>query len=88
VGCQTCLYFVEAQEAGQREGIPAVVLVGILADEAIAAGIANDDLLDVRLKELEIQRARLDSSSMRRLTVAGMAWTCLRRCRGSVGKRQ
>jgi hypothetical protein len=44
--------FVEAQEAGQREGIPAVVLVGILADEAIAAGIANDDLLDVRLKEL------------------------------------
>jgi len=44
--------FVEAQEAGQREGIPAVVLMGILADEAIAAGIANDELLDVRLKEL------------------------------------
>ena len=44
--------FVEAQEAGEREGIPAVVLVGILADEAIAAGIANDDLLDHRLEEL------------------------------------
>jgi hypothetical protein len=28
------------------------MLVGVLADEAIAAGIANDDLLDVRLKEL------------------------------------
>ena len=44
--------FVEAQEAGQRKGITAVVLVGILADEAIAAGIANDELLDMRLEEL------------------------------------
>ena len=44
--------FVEAQEAGQRKGIPAVVLVGIVADEAVAAGITNNELLDVRLKEL------------------------------------
>ena len=43
--------FVEAQEAGQRKGIPAVVLVGILADEAITAGITNDELLDLRLEE-------------------------------------
>jgi hypothetical protein len=28
------------------------MLVGIVADEAVAAGIANDELLDVRLKEL------------------------------------
>jgi hypothetical protein len=44
--------FIEAQEASQREGIAAVVLVGILADETVAAGITNDELLDVRLKEL------------------------------------
>ena len=44
--------FVEAQEAGQGEGIAAVVLVVVVADEAVAAGIANDELLDVRLKEL------------------------------------
>ena len=44
--------FVEAQEAGQREGVAAVMLVGILADEAVAAGITNDELLDMRLKEL------------------------------------
>jgi len=44
--------FVEAQEAGERKGITAVVLVGIVADEAVAAGIANDELLDLRLEEL------------------------------------
>jgi hypothetical protein len=44
--------FVEAQEAGQRKGIPAVMLVGIVADEAVAASIANDDLLDDRFEEL------------------------------------
>jgi hypothetical protein len=44
--------FVEAQEASQGEGVTAVVLVGILADEAIAPGITNDELLDLRLEEL------------------------------------
>ena len=44
--------FVEAQEAGQREGIAAVVLVGVVADEPVAAGIADDELLDMRLEEL------------------------------------
>src|ERR1017187_3372623 len=44
--------FVEAQEAGQGEGVAAVVLVGILADEVVAAGIADDELLDVGLEEL------------------------------------
>ena len=44
--------FVQAQEAGERKGVPAVVFVGILADEAIAAGITDDDLLDHRLEEL------------------------------------
>ena len=44
--------FMEAQEAGQREGVAAVVFVGIVADEAVAAGIANDELLDVGLEQL------------------------------------
>jgi hypothetical protein len=44
--------FVEAQEAGERKGIAAVMLVGIVADEAVAASITNDELLDVRFKEL------------------------------------
>ena len=44
--------FVEAQEAGEGKGIPAVMLVGVLADEAVAAGIANDELLDMRLEQL------------------------------------
>ena len=43
---------VEAQEPGQREGIAAVVFVGMVADEAIAPGIANDQLLDVGFEEL------------------------------------
>ena len=43
--------FVEPQEAGERKGIPAVMLVGIVADKTVAAGIANDDLLDDRLEE-------------------------------------
>ena len=46
------LEFVEAQEAGQRKGIAAVMFVVILADEAVAAGIADDELLDVGLEEL------------------------------------
>jgi hypothetical protein len=44
--------FVEAQEAGQRKGIAAVVFVGILTDEAVAPGIANDELFDQWLQEL------------------------------------
>lgn len=44
--------FVETEEPGQCEGVAAVVLVGILADEAVAAGIANDELLDLRLEQL------------------------------------
>ena len=36
--------FVEAQEAGQGEGIAFVMLVMILADEPVAAGIADDEL--------------------------------------------
>jgi hypothetical protein len=46
------LVFAQAQEAGQRKGIPAVVLVGIVADETVAAGITNDELLDHGLEEL------------------------------------
>ena len=44
--------FVEAQEAGQGEGIAAVMLVGIVADEAVATGITDDDLLDVGFEQL------------------------------------
>ena len=44
--------FVEAQEAGQGEGVAAIVFVVIVADEVIAAGITDDELLDVRLEEL------------------------------------
>ena len=44
--------FVEAQEAGEGKGIPAVMLVCILADKTVAAGIANDDLLDHGFKDL------------------------------------
>ena len=44
--------FIEAQEAGQGEGVAPVVFMGILADEAIAAGIANDQLLDVGFEQL------------------------------------
>ena len=50
----------------------------IVADEAVAAGVADDEaLLDMGFEGWPIQRARLDSSSMRRLSVAGMAWTLL-----------
>lgn len=44
--------FIEAQEAGQGEGIAAVLLVGMGTDEAIVPGVADDDLLDVRTQEL------------------------------------
>ena len=44
--------FTQAQEAGQSEGIAAVVFVGMGADEAVAAGIADDQLLDVGAEEL------------------------------------
>jgi len=44
--------FVEAQEAGQGEGIAAVVLVVILADEMVASGVTDDELLDVGFEEL------------------------------------
>ena len=44
--------FVEAQEAGQREGIAAIVFVMILADEMVAASVTDDELLDVGFEEL------------------------------------
>lgn len=44
--------FIEAQEAGQSEGVAAIVLVMIVADEVIAAGITDDELLDVGFEEL------------------------------------
>ena len=44
--------FIKAQEASQGEGVAPVVFMGILADEAIAAGIANDQLLDVGFEQL------------------------------------
>ena len=44
--------FVEAQEAGQGEGIAFVMLVVVVADEAVAAGITDDELLDVGFEEL------------------------------------
>ncbi len=44
--------FVEAQEAGQGEGVAAIVLVVILTDEVVAAGVTDDELLDVGLEEL------------------------------------
>ena len=44
--------FVEAQKASQREGITFVMFVVILADEAVAARITDDELLDMRYKQL------------------------------------
>ena len=44
--------FVEAQETGQGEGIALVMLVRVFTDEAVAAGITDDELLDLRLEEL------------------------------------
>lgn len=44
--------FVEAQEAGEREGVAAIVLVGIVTDEAVAAGVTDDELLDMGFEEL------------------------------------
>lgn len=44
--------FIEAQEPGQGESIAAVLFVGMRADEAIVAGIADDELLDVGPQEL------------------------------------
>jgi hypothetical protein len=44
--------FVEAQEAGEGEGVAAIVLVMILADEVVAAGVTDDELLDMGFKEL------------------------------------
>jgi hypothetical protein len=44
--------FVEPQQAGQGEGVAAIVLVMIVTDEAVAAGITNDELLDVGLEQL------------------------------------
>ena len=46
------LVFIEAQQAGEREGIAAVMFVVIMTDEPVAAGIADDELLDVGLEEL------------------------------------
>src|ERR1019366_6920635 len=43
---------VEAQETGQGEGIALVMLVRVFTDEAVAAGITDDELLDMRLEEL------------------------------------
>ena len=44
--------FVEPQEPGQGEGIAFIMFVVILADEAVAARITDDELLDMRLKQL------------------------------------
>ena len=44
--------FVEAQEAGQGEGVAAIVLVRIVTDQVIAAGVTDDELLDVGPEEL------------------------------------
>jgi len=44
--------FIEAQEACQGEGVAAVVLVVIVTDEAVAAGIADDELLDMGFEQL------------------------------------
>ncbi len=44
--------FTQAQESGQGEGITAVMFVGVGTDEAVAAGIADDQLLDVGAEEL------------------------------------
>ena len=46
------LEFVKAQEAGQSEGIAAIMFVVIVADEAVAAGVADDELLDMGFEEL------------------------------------
>ena len=43
---------VEAQEAGQSEGVTAIVFVMIMADEMVAAGVTDDELLDVGFEEL------------------------------------
>jgi hypothetical protein len=44
--------FIEAQEPGEGEGIPFIVFVVIFTDEAVAAGITDDDLLEVGFEEL------------------------------------
>jgi len=44
--------FVEAQEASQGESIAAIMFVVIVADEAVAACIADDELLDVGFEQL------------------------------------
>jgi hypothetical protein len=46
------LVFIEPEQAGQGKGVAAVMLVGVGTDEAIAPGIADDDLLEVRAEEL------------------------------------
>jgi hypothetical protein len=77
--------FVEAQEAGQGEGIAAVVLVVILADEVLRRASQTTSCWTWGLRSWPSQRARLDSSSMSRLSVAGMACTCAMSCWGWVG---
>ena len=43
---------IEAQEAGQGEGIAFVMFVVVVTDEPVAARIADDELLDVGLEEV------------------------------------
>lgn len=44
--------FIQAKESGQRKGITPVLFVGMGTDEAIMAGIADDELLNMRTQEL------------------------------------
>jgi hypothetical protein len=44
--------FIEPQQPGQGESVAAIMLVMIMADEAVAAGVTNDELLDVGFEEL------------------------------------
>jgi len=44
--------FVEPEQAGEGEGVAAIVLVVILTDEVIAAGVTDDELLDMGFEEL------------------------------------
>ena len=44
--------FVEPEEAGQGKGIPPVMFIGMGADETIVAGIADDQLVDMRTEQL------------------------------------
>jgi hypothetical protein len=64
------------------------MLVGVLADEAIAAGIANDDLLDVRLKELGDPTGKIGLFEHETFDGGRDGLDLFEEMPGSVGKRQ